>query len=355
MKLYFKNIDFLRFFLCIGIILRHLHNGFIHNAEFQNIIGYNNIINNNLGYLPVDCFFIISGFFLFFATDFNQNTYKFISKKFARLLPVIVFATVLSLSITSIITHKLILPLKDVWTLFLLNNVGLTNEYTTLANIWYVSALFWTSLLFFYLYKIMDKKWFNILMACIAFTSYLFYINISIGQSPFLTKYIFNYGLIRSFAGMSLGYFIFRIYKDIIVNNVKNTLFNKIFYTVLEACLLLFVFINMLYKNMDYNNPLIIVLAFAILFLLFISKKGYISKILDNDFSKILGRYTYSIYVTHVLIRNLWMLVIFKYFKDFVLNYPIQNLLAIFVLAFGLGIFTYHVIEKPAMKFFLKK
>lgn len=357
MRVYFKNIDFLRFFLCLGIILRHLHNAILHNTNLSNISVYHNIVSNNYGNLPVDCFFIISGFFLFLTTNFAQNIYQFMKKKMIRLLPVIIFATVTFSVFFYLSTHKILIHTKDIWTLFMLQNVGFTNEYSAMANTWYVSVLFWVSCLLFYLYKIMDKKWFNILMVCTAFFCYSFYFNVSFGKSNIQTDYIFNYGVIRGIAGMSFGYIIYQIYKDLIelAQNKQDSFITKLIYTGLECTLFIFIFVNILYKNMSYKNPLLIILAFGILFILFIMKKGYFSRLLDNNFSRFIGRYTYSIYITHVLIRTLWITYFYKHYPNLVMNYPIQNVLIIFILAFLFGILTYHLIEKPATKYLTEK
>ena len=355
-KVYFKNIGFLRFLLCLGIVFRHIHNAIIGKIEFANIDLYKNIIANMLQFLPVDCFFIMSGFFLFLCTNFASNMYDFMKKKIIRLLPVVIFTTLLFAITVGIIQHSITIPMKDFWVLLMLQNIGITKEYATLDNIWYVSVLFWVSCLYFYLYKIADKKVFNLLMVLTAIFGYVFYINVSIGKSPMHTDYIFNYGVIRGLAGMALGYIIYQLYEDNkIMNPVnKNSVFSKLLYTILECNLFLFIFVNILYKNMDYNNPLIIIATFAILFMLFIRKNGYISILLENNFSKFIGQYTYSIFVTHIVITKLWILYIFPYNKELVLNYPLQNIVMIFVLVFALGILTYHFVEKPITKLLTK-
>lgn len=277
-------------------------------------------------------------------------------KKLIRLLPVVLFATIIFLTIYCLLKHKIYIPVKEVWTIFMLQNVGFTSEYSTLANTWYVSVLFWVSCLYFYLYKIMDKKWFNILMCITAFLSYTYYFNVAAGINVVHTDYIFNYGIIRGIAGMSLGYIILQCYKDIIekLREEKFSLFLKLSLTALESILLIFISINIFYKPVC-SNCLLIILAFCILFTLFGLRQGFISKLLDNNFSKILGQYSYSIYVTHVLIRNFWIGYFYKFHQDLVLNYPILNILTIFILALLLGIFTYYFFEKPVTKYLVNK
>ena len=203
----------------------------------------------------------------------------------------------------------------------------------------------------------MDKKWFNLLMVCICFFSYSFYYNFGIDKEPVETYYIFNYGIMRGLAGMSFGYIIYQLYEDLFkqIKDKQETLSTKLIYTYAEGCLLFFVFMNILYKNIDYENPLLIVLTFAVLFILFILKKGYISKILDNNFSKFLGKYTYSIFVTHFLVVHVWIFYIYKYCPNLVLFYPEYNIPAVFITSIIAGIITYHCVEKPVAEFLTKQ
>lgn len=353
---YFKNIDFLRILLCLGIILRHIHNGILAQPALAAIPLYKQIASITYGAMPVDCFFIISGFFLFFTTNFAQNFYQFALKKLIRLLPVVIFAIILYHMVNWVVIHKGVPVLPDVWELFMLHNIGFTKPYPHLENTWFLSVLFWVSCLYFYVYKLIDKKWFNLIMAGCVFLGYSFYFH-SYAANYENVYYVINLGVMRGLAGMSLGYFIYNMYNDFLKNVRFGTskIWQKLFCTVAEIGLLIFVFKNILYQSMRYNNKLMIILAFALLLILFIIKQGYIAKLLENNVSVFLGKFSFSIYVTHVIVRNLWMKYFCVNYPELAADFPTWNIFMLYTFAIVLGIITYYLIEKPSINFFGKK
>ncbi len=356
-KTYFKNIDFLRFMLCLAIVLRHINNALEGVPERLNIPLYNHIVaNNTFGNVPVDCFFIISGFFLFFTTDFAQNFYQFAKKKLVRLLPVAIFGTLLYKIIYSALMHGSFKLYKDIWVVFMLHNVGFTNHDSTLANTWYISVLFWVSCLFFYLYKIVDKKWFNLILSVVLFIAYAFYANSSL-DNPLNAYYVINKGVMRGLGGMAFGYFILQFYNDVLKNIRfgQCSILTRLICTGLEGMLIVFIFNNFFsIHSMSYENRLLLVLLFAVLMILFIIKQGYISKFLENNFSVFVGKFAYSIFVTHVIFRNIWAKYVYVHHPEIVLNYPVWNVVIIYVCSILFGVATYYLIERPAIKFFSK-
>ena len=127
-------------------------------------------------------------------------------------------------------------------------------------------------------------------------------------------------------------------------------------FTFFEASILFFIFKNMAIKTIQYNNKLIFILAFALLFILFLLKYGYISQFFDNKYSYIIGKYTYSIFITHTIIRNIWFYVFLnKENEAMVACHPLLNIFSIFFLSIILGILTYHLVEKPIAQFLKKK
>ncbi len=98
--------------------------------------------------------------------------------------------------------------------------VGLLRNGSIPAS-WFVSSLFWGLSFYFYLYKIVEKKVFNLITACIIFFCYSMWIH-SEGLQYINVAYVFNIGMIRAFAGIGTGYFLSMIYKDNIQKVKRN-------------------------------------------------------------------------------------------------------------------------------------
>lgn len=88
---------------------------------------------------------------------------------------------------------------------------------------------------------------------------------------------------------------------------------------------------------------------------LFLLNKGYVSELLNNDINVFLGKYTYSIYLTHSVVRELFKGTFWKYHPEFVFMHPLLNIVITLLTVLILGIITYHFVEKPASKYLQEK
>ena len=91
-----KRIDFLDGFRGIAILLVILFHSYVRWPE---IVPYGNtfssIILFRYGYLGVQLFFLISGFVILMSLEKSKNFYSFIYKRWIRLFPVMLIATIL--------------------------------------------------------------------------------------------------------------------------------------------------------------------------------------------------------------------------------------------------------------------
>ena len=109
-----------------------------------------------------------------------------------------------------------------------------------------------------------------------------------------------------------------------------------------------------MFHKISNNNDLIIILAFCVLFYLFLTKKGILSKIFENDFSVFLGKYAFSIFLIHLYVLALLEKCLWKTNPAFVISHPIINVILAIVLMILSGVIVYHLIEKP-VSMYLKK
>lgn len=304
-----QNIEFLRFLFAVIIVLYHSGNA------------------THDGYLAVEIFFILAGYFL--AKSFAQKpdiTYStFIKNKLARLWPLFAFAVILNGG-----------NLYDmVFKLLFLHSTGITLKYKSF--IWFVAPFFWTMLGYFIILK--SFKFNNALsiISLLTYLSYVYLINWNNGNLNIRETVNFNISLamLRGIAGIGFGIIIQAIFQNINLP-VTHSKIRFFLITLIEICILYFFIYHMIFKTIKYDNKLIFIIFFAILLFLFIQKQGLLSQLLENKYSEMIGRYAYAIYI----MQNLG----FKIADSLSIGYPLANQLIIIII---LGILGYHLIEKP--------
>jgi peptidoglycan/LPS O-acetylase OafA/YrhL len=171
-----------------------------------------------------------------------------------------------------------------------------------------------------------------------------------------------NYGIMRGLGGMGLGYFLakaYRFYTERIIPrsamSVRRNFRITLGATLCEVCLIAFLINNTMFHNMKFSNDFIFVIAFIALFWMFLIRRGFISRLLDNNFSVFLGKYSYSIYVMHLTVISTAKFFISVPHPEFAQAHPFLNIIVIIVAAIVLGIITYHLVEKPAANYLAKK
>ncbi len=341
----FYNVDFFRFVLILVIMFYHF------GLSLKNIDPFFAKIHSHFchGFICVEFFFIISGFFLFKNINRDEDTITFIKKKLIRLLPVKYFALI-GCCIASIFSKKIILFNQIIIPLLLLNNIGFDKMPMVSPEFWYISVLFWISLFYFYINKLLNKKWLNVFLWLIVVFSCSIILNCNYPDYArlFENNYlIINQGVVRGLFGIGLGYFIAMLYKS---NFMKDsTRLNKLFISAIEIYSLSFlVYYLAISSKVPGNNYLNYIIIFSLLFYLMLIKQGLISKLLDNKILAKLGQYTYSLYVIHCLI--------FRIYKPFCLKFsPEVYVILCISTAITSGILTFYFIEKPAAKYLKEK
>lgn len=357
-KIRFKNVDFLRFLFAAGIVYLHLCGKILqqapHGTDIFKIYKYmeTQCINANM---IVDCFFIIAGFFLMqnFINK-KQHWFEFTIRKIIRLWPVLAFFTLID-----IIIHIQVLNYYELYpsiiNLLFLQSIGLTSQYTNYN--WYISALFWVSIFYYYILSNFQKKYVNLTIVLCIYFSLLGLINYHSAQiykiDTFL--YFFNAGLMRALAGLGIGYFI-----GIIFNKTKTVIegnFNDIksftFFSFIEITTSVFLIQNFFFVNFISANNLIFYISFSVLFFLMLIKKGVLSKLFENEKLAFFGKYSYSIYVMQgiafiILGNNLWNK------PDFIKNIPVCICISL-IFSILLGILTHYLVERPSFNYLNNK
>ena len=159
--------------------------------------------------------------------------------------------------------------------------------------------------------------------------------------------------IVRSLPNVALGLFIgltLDQYKHLFerISSLKSFIIISTieFFVFVECFRVLFI------SPKPWALELYYILCFAILFSLFVIKKGALSLFFDSNISKFIGTYTYSVYMSQYLVQILFVegnylttLILFKTLRS---EYPYWEFALIYVLMpILLGVFVYHFVERP--------
>ena len=297
----------------------------------------------------VEMFFIMAGFFLY-------NTYKnkpdltlgeFAVNKIIRLWPVMVFEViVIALFISSFKT-------SNIFDILFLKCVGISSQYKGIT--WYISPLFWITIFYFSLLKNFNNKKLNIVIVVMVYFSYV--ININHGYSRETIYYGLNLAVLRAISGIGLGYLVgqaFNKYGFILTqktNKIHKKIAKTIFFSFIEGSALAFIIYFSLFCNKHYNK-FIFVIAFIVLLICFLVKQGVISKLMDNNISTFLGRFSYSTYVMQQFSFNIMKRSIWR--KSYIIDNVYICIIISVLFSLLIGILVYFFVEKP-LKILLSK
>lgn len=343
-----KNIEILRFIFIVQIMVMHLtcSSGLLKTLSSD--VPFFEYLNKTAGmaYVGVDYFFIIAGFFLCYTFK-NVSCYDFVLKKITRFLPtmVVALATIFLLSCCY----------KDIginWYLAFYT-ITFTGSFmpTGIGYSWFIGPLFWASLFYFYTLKNFDKKFLNLVFPILIICSYSLLINHSnnnFGNARPQLFHFLNMGILRAFGGMGIGYFIAIFYESNLhkLRSISVPFSRRIFITFIEAGLL-FLIVCFGSHTVGYDakhNAMMLVLVFVALFVTFLLKQGYISRLLNNNLSAFLGKYVFTIYVMenamHVYLKHL-----ISKNPESIIRYGGGALLMIIIGHVGLCIVVYHCLK----------
>ena len=243
-KKYFKNIDFVRFFASIMILLYH----------FDILKG---------GYLAVCTFFVLSGYFSCISL-FNKEKVslkEYYSNKILRLYLPLIVVVFISISCTSLFNKtwlnlkpestSIILGYNNYWQLSSSMDYFSRHIKSPFIHLWYIAILLQFDLIFPYIFMLLKKVGdkFNKIIPCIFIfiltvgSTIYFYIS-GINNNLMITYYSTFTRIFSLLFGVLMG-FIYHYYGNLIPRKIKDSIFNKIiFYIYIVILLELFIFID---------------------------------------------------------------------------------------------------------------
>lgn len=201
-----QNIEFLRVVFCFVILYFHLFI-FLPNSN-----GVYDRFSNFKGYLAVDFFFIIAGYFLFFSTQKPDATVEmFIKRKILRLWPLMFFSILIAWVVAKLgMTH--FAKYDNLSFLLFLQSTGIGYPGSNNSAGWFVCCLVWPMLFYYCLSKITRIKTMQLIVGCIVFLSYALLCSFSNGvfasdklRPEILMLPMLTGGIMRAFAGIGGG------------------------------------------------------------------------------------------------------------------------------------------------------
>lgn len=338
------QIQFLRFFLSLAIVLLHFPS--------NSILTNNYLILNSQ--ICVDFFFVLSGYILAFKYSKNNLNKKdfifFIKKRFFRLYPlhlimliIFVFLEIIKFYLVKNYNYKLnrefYTGLDFIINLFFLN--GFVDSIFISFNepSWSAAIEFYVNIIFIILIYLRTRI-FYLFIICGIFLIYNSVFNISLVLTG------------RCFFSFFLGYYLYKISKNITWNS------NSI---ILIMAIVAIYFIATNRSDIKYYfilNPILFSIFF--LLLLKLENKSVIYRITNYKVFNLLGKISYSIYMTHLLTNTLFRNFCIEFLnskKDqfnnliFITTPDIYIILLIFINIL-ISFLCFNFIEK---KFFMKK
>lgn len=319
------SMDFMRFIFALGIASLHACGALSSGDYLKN------------AHVIVECFFIMSGFFLFrtLCQHPHDDFASFVRKKVARLWPVLLF-----------VVFVLFLSGRLSFTRFFLDSlflqcVGFIGEYKGIH--WFVSPLFWSLLFYFGLARaIRDERKRYLLVAVIVYWAYVLVLRG--GEGAFgrgFTHGLVSRAFMRGIAGVGLGYLLGALCGIWRCSS-------RFWATVAELFFFAVLFVNLFYVPLACSTQFVVVVSFAALLVLLDSGCGLLSKALGWRFFGPLGRYSYSIYMVQPL-----SLLIFDVLRsrNLFVSQPVGFIaveLVVFIVLSGFAL--YHLVERPGAK-----
>ena len=352
-SLYRNEIDGIRFFSIILVILYH--------TKTTNIF--------NSGYLGVDIFFVISGYLItsIILNEYNLNQrfslFKFLERRCRRIVPAIILVTFLVLIISLIFFFEyervFKLNLEEIFkSIFFISNFtpydyfAPNQNFKILFHTWSLSIemqlyLFF-SVLFLFLIKFQKKIQIIVLIILFLITAFLTQSGANLKfQYPFIEEQMFFFNqpywanfyspisrIFEFLFGVFAAYFLIYLNKS-----EKRNLFIHNFFSILGIILIL---VNLYFFNETTTHPSVLTLPCLLgtfLLIVYSSKGTVVNKLFSISFISYFGKLSYSAYLFHVpllFLINFYVSDLTPYLKSFFL------LLSTFVISH----YSYNHVEK---------
>lgn len=292
-------ISLWKFIFSITIILRHCYR-----------LYPNNIVTiSKLGYIGVEYFYIISGYFLainIFNTkkkiNFGKQTINYIWRFIKKLIPYIIIAYIFLITILFIFNDITISGIiNSIWYPLLLRQFGF-NTLNETNPLWYLTSYI-ISVMILYPLVLKYKKDFIYIASPLIVLFGLGYLNHQYGQtldhSYQIWENFYYTSTLRALIEVNLGFIIYEISNKL--KMLKFTNLGKILITIVSESFLIIVLLIILFSNIE-SIDYILLLLISISILLITLNQNLELKLLSNKVIFFLEKISVPMYINHVFI-----------------------------------------------------
>ena len=307
------NVDYLRLLFVVLIVYYHLiSQDYVQDSSIP-MLTWMKTNSRSIGFLGNAGLFIVSGFFLApTLTKNGQTFFQFATHKLMRFWPTLCFAfTCMAIfGMFHLIRHFDVG--QNILNLLLIhqNGSGLTNRLSGMNVSWFVCSLFWASLFYYGLCNsLKERNSFVFITALIVWFSTVLYEH-SIGVPDYKVVYgFFPRGGMLALGMIGLG-ILLKIFLDEI--RIEERKINYWIASALEILLLFYLMHGCLIERFQETH-MVLVVSFSVLFVLFITQQGFLSRALNKPWVGKIGRYAFSIYIMQsvgfVCVKYLWVYI----------------------------------------------
>lgn len=294
----------------------------------------------NHGYIGVEFFFIVSGFFLCRSSEKYTTTIEYMKNRIKKLYPHYLFSLIVMVVVSLITGHYWEEEFNCVAEIFMVQNLGFTKGGVNYPC-WYMSVLLWGSLAVYLMLKYIPKK---IDYAVMFMLPILYFMYSYIFQDGRTEIWCAEHGvyvpLIRGLADLSLGVLVHIAYQWISEKKIYDC---KILKRVIEILSAIAILLLMIYpKNLD----VIIVMLMCIFIIATASIDSIGEKLGSLKISKWLSQYEYAIFLNHAVI-----ILLFKKFIIGVAEWRVSVLLLLLIIT----VTTYSIVTTRLVSYFVDK
>ncbi len=264
-------------------------------------------------YLAVDFFFVLSGFVIthsyFKKLSIFANLGEFVIRRFARLWPLHVFMLILLIGYEFLILGASFVgidPPREIFghrtsvgaiftNIFFLHSMGFHDTNVWNLPAWSISVEFWTYMVFALMALTCRKFWYA---ACVLVSGLSAAVLIYVSRdNPMYIDWAYDFGIFRCIMSFFIGSIVYGVYMRLSAAG-KNPLQYANLFEILAVALTVYL------VTFESKTPLNMLapLVFGFTIFIFAFEGGFLSNLLKTRPLLALGKWSYSIYLTHYLL-----------------------------------------------------
>lgn len=284
-----NSVEFFRFLFTVVILIHHA-------GSFP---GGETLLRR--GYLCVEFFFILSGFYLYrsFQAEREHSTLTYLKKRLVRLYPEYLFAAVVCIGVLGVLNHEFDLS-KAVNELLMLQNTGIFHLGGYNFPCWYLSVMMVAGLLIYSFLSVREKDFLHIIAPVLVIGTYTFLSGAENGVETWGYLGPLSFPLLRGLADMSAGVLLSAAVMEKVTLSQGASL-------LLEGISLILIGLGMF---TDFSGEMLTIFAFMALILSLTACENSVSRAMGRSrLIPIIGEYSYTLYLNHGILVKVFQIL----------------------------------------------